>query len=71
LALGLEQMESSQQPYLDRYNRGEIDFEQLAEATAHARGPCGKTPIVAIATIPNAMNLLPRAVICLLPIKSD
>jgi uncharacterized iron-regulated protein len=33
LALGLEQMESSQQPYLDRYDRGEIDFEQLAEAT--------------------------------------
>ena len=34
LAVGLEQMESSQQPYLDRYNRGEIDFEQLAKATA-------------------------------------
>jgi uncharacterized iron-regulated protein len=33
LALGLEQMESSQQPHLDRYNRREIDFEQLAEAT--------------------------------------
>ena len=27
LALGLEQMETSQQPQLDRYNRGEIDFE--------------------------------------------
>ena len=31
LALGLEQMESSQQPHLDRYNRGEIDFEKLAK----------------------------------------
>jgi len=34
LALGLEQMESSRQLQLDRYNRAEIDFEQLAEATA-------------------------------------
>jgi uncharacterized iron-regulated protein len=33
LAVGLEQMESSQQSHLDRYNRGEIDFEQLAKAT--------------------------------------
>ena len=33
LALGLEQMESAQQPHLDRYNRGEIDFAQLAEVT--------------------------------------
>jgi len=33
LALGLEQMESSRQPHLDRYHRGEINFEQLAEAT--------------------------------------
>jgi uncharacterized iron-regulated protein len=33
LALGLEQMESSQQPHLDRFNRGEIDFQQLAEST--------------------------------------
>ncbi len=37
LALGLEQMESSQQPKLDRYNRGEIDFQQLAETTDWAR----------------------------------
>jgi uncharacterized iron-regulated protein len=36
LALGLEQMEISRQPELDRYNRGEIDFEQLAEATGWA-----------------------------------
>ena len=36
LALGLEQMESSQQPQLDRYNRGEIDFEQLTEASRWA-----------------------------------
>ncbi len=34
LAVGLEQMESSQQSHLDRYNRGEIDFEQLANVTA-------------------------------------
>jgi uncharacterized iron-regulated protein len=34
LAVGLEQMEASQQPQLDRYNRGEIDFEQLAALTA-------------------------------------
>jgi uncharacterized iron-regulated protein len=34
LAVGLEQMESSQQSQLDRYNRGEIDFAQLATLTA-------------------------------------
>jgi uncharacterized iron-regulated protein len=33
LMLGLEQMESFQQPHLDRYNQGQIDFEQLAAAT--------------------------------------
>jgi uncharacterized iron-regulated protein len=32
LALGLEQIESSEQPNVDRYNRGEIDFDQLARA---------------------------------------
>ncbi|MGD0898058.1 MAG: ChaN family lipoprotein [Thermoguttaceae bacterium] len=37
LAVGLEQMESSQQSHLDRYNRGEIDFEKLAEATAWSK----------------------------------
>jgi uncharacterized iron-regulated protein len=37
LAVGLEQMESSQQSHLDRYNRGEIDFEQLATATAWSK----------------------------------
>ncbi len=31
LVLGMEQLESVQQPAIDRYNRGEIDFEQLAE----------------------------------------
>jgi len=31
LALGLEQMESSQQSHLDRYNQGEIDFRILQE----------------------------------------
>jgi uncharacterized iron-regulated protein len=37
LALGLEQIESWQQPSLDRYNRGEIDWKQLAEATDWTR----------------------------------
>jgi uncharacterized iron-regulated protein len=32
MVLGLEQLEASQQPAVDRYNRGEISFEQLAEA---------------------------------------
>jgi uncharacterized iron-regulated protein len=32
LVLGMEQLESVHQPTIDRYNRGEIDFEQLAEA---------------------------------------
>jgi uncharacterized iron-regulated protein len=32
-ALGLEQMESEQQPKLDRFNRGEIDFDRLAKET--------------------------------------
>jgi uncharacterized iron-regulated protein len=34
LALAIEQMEARQQSKLDRYNRGEIGFEQLAQATA-------------------------------------
>lgn len=33
LVLGLEQLERYQQPHLDRYNRGEIDFEELARLT--------------------------------------
>ncbi len=33
LAVGLEQMETFRQPQLDRYNRGEIDFDELAKAT--------------------------------------
>jgi len=33
LAVAIEQMESFQQPILDRYNSGEINFDQLAEAT--------------------------------------
>ncbi len=33
LALGLEQMEFFQQPVLDRFNRGEIDFQELVRAT--------------------------------------
>jgi len=37
LVLGLEQLESFQQPVVDRYNRGEIDFDQLAEAVQWAR----------------------------------
>jgi len=36
LVIGLEQMEAFQQPELDKYNRGEIDFEQLAKATGWA-----------------------------------
>ena len=37
LVLGLEQMESVQQPALDRYNRREIDFEELAQVTNWAQ----------------------------------
>jgi uncharacterized iron-regulated protein len=33
LGLGIEQMESDRQPSLDRFNRGEIDFEKLAKET--------------------------------------
>jgi uncharacterized iron-regulated protein len=32
LVLGLEQLEKTQQPDIDRYNRGELNFDQLAEA---------------------------------------
>jgi uncharacterized iron-regulated protein len=32
LVLGLEQLEKVQQPAIDRYNRGELNFDQLAEA---------------------------------------
>lgn len=35
--LGIEQMEAHHQPSLDRYNRGEIDFERLAAETDWAR----------------------------------
>jgi uncharacterized iron-regulated protein len=37
LVLGLEQLESFQQSIVDRYNRGEINFSQLAEATQWSR----------------------------------
>jgi len=37
LVLGLEQMEALQQPMLDRYSQGEIDFQQLAEVTEWAK----------------------------------
>ncbi|MCR4412611.1 MAG: ChaN family lipoprotein [Thermoguttaceae bacterium] len=37
LVLGLEPMESVHQPHLDRYARGEITFEQLAETTQWAK----------------------------------
>lgn len=37
LVLGLEQIEAAQQPALDRYVRGEISFEQFAEATQWAQ----------------------------------
>lgn len=36
LVLAIEQMEHTGQPALDAYNRGEIDFEQLAEQTRWA-----------------------------------
>ena len=36
LAVGLEQLEAERQPELDRFNAGELDFEQLAEATGWA-----------------------------------
>ncbi|RPI95794.1 MAG: hypothetical protein EHM32_04850 [Spirochaetales bacterium] len=35
--LGIEQMESYNQPALDRFNRGEIDFDRLAAETDWAR----------------------------------
>jgi uncharacterized iron-regulated protein len=37
LVLALEQLESIQQPTIDRYNRGELTFDQLAEATQWAK----------------------------------
>jgi uncharacterized iron-regulated protein len=37
LVVGLESMEAHHQPHLDRYARGEIAFEQLAETTQWAR----------------------------------
>jgi uncharacterized iron-regulated protein len=37
LVLGLEQLDSFQQPIVDRYNRGEIGFDQLAEAVQWSR----------------------------------
>jgi uncharacterized iron-regulated protein len=37
LVLGMEQLESPQQAEVDRYNRGEIDFDQLAEAVNWAK----------------------------------
>jgi uncharacterized iron-regulated protein len=33
LVLGLEQLEYSQQAHLDRYNKGEIDYQELVKAT--------------------------------------
>ncbi len=37
LVVAMEQLESFQQPDIDRYNRGEIDFDQLAEAIEWGR----------------------------------
>ena len=37
LAVGLEQIEAWRQPELDRYNRGEIDFDELAKAIDWAK----------------------------------
>jgi uncharacterized iron-regulated protein len=36
LVIALEQMETSRQPALDQFNRGEIGFDELAKATAWA-----------------------------------
>jgi len=36
IVLGLEQLERYQQPHLDRFNRGEIDFAELAKLTQWA-----------------------------------
>jgi uncharacterized iron-regulated protein len=36
LVVALEQLEAQHQPALDRYNRGEIDFDRLAELTGWA-----------------------------------
>ena len=37
LVLALEQLQSFQQPVLDRYNRGQVSFSQLAEAIQWSR----------------------------------
>jgi uncharacterized iron-regulated protein len=37
LVLGMEQLESFQQPAVDRFNRGELSFDQLAEALQWSR----------------------------------
>ncbi len=37
LVVGLEQLEATRQPLVDRFNAGELDFEQLAEATDWAK----------------------------------
>ena len=37
LVLGMEQLESFQQPVVDRFNRGELSFDQLAEAIQWSR----------------------------------
>jgi uncharacterized iron-regulated protein len=37
LALGLEQLDGAEQPIVDRYNRKEIGFDQLAQATQWAQ----------------------------------
>jgi uncharacterized iron-regulated protein len=37
LVLGLEQIEAEQQPIVERFNRGELDFEKLADALQWGR----------------------------------
>ncbi|MDY0170407.1 MAG: ChaN family lipoprotein [Thermoguttaceae bacterium] len=37
LVVGLEQIEATRQPVVDRFNAGQLDFEQLAEATDWAK----------------------------------
>jgi uncharacterized iron-regulated protein len=57
LVLGIEQMEAKYQPQLDRFNRGEIDFDELAQQTDWAdrwRGYAAYRPVLEAARIAKA-----------------
>lgn len=74
LVLALEQMETSQQGALDRYNRGEIDFAQLAEATGWGKrwsnygqyrpvleaARVAKAPVIALSPKPELIRQVAR-----------